>query len=307
MPLTGVEEWLLKHRKVSAPTRVICKTDEANPQAIRTYWVSLFGIALPHRQAAVRAELVGNRLVATTANVNDFTLDLGDLRAAGMKVTELSVDGQVLPAPDSAYCRFKHSGLQWLMEEWTVAPEFDLTRYQAGGVANVYDGSPLMVIAPADLQPFARQVATRDMIAPSRYVSLPVKRDTEVTDAELARCSLILIGGPGRNAVSTQLAGEDWPLPMANGRAKLFDQEYPLDRYAVSVVARNPLNPSQRVWLLASNNDAAYSPDSTLLRTWRLGRTRPDIVIVEVETNKVVEARVLTPQWKLSPTSLERW
>ncbi|HUW82084.1 MAG TPA: prolyl oligopeptidase family serine peptidase [Phycisphaerae bacterium] len=307
VPLTGVEEWLLKWRRVSVPARVICKTDEANPQAIRNYWVSLFGIALPHRQAAVRAEVFGNRLVATTANVNDFTLDLGDLRAAGMKVAELAVDGQIVPAPESAYCRFKHSGLEWLMEEWAVAPEFDLTRYQAGGVANVYDGSPLMVIAPADLEPFARQLAGRDMTSPSYYVRLPVKRDTEVADDELARCSLILVGRPGRNAVSTQLVGEDWPLLVADGRAKLFDQEYALDRYAISVMARNPLNPSQRIWLLASNNDAAYSPNSALLRTWRYGRTRPDIMIVEVETNQVVEARVLTPQWKPSPASLERW
>jgi dienelactone hydrolase len=307
VPLAGVEEWLLKWRRGSAPSRVICKTDEANPQAIRNYWVSLFGIALPHRQAAVRAEVVGRRLLATTANVDDFTLDLGDLRAAGMKVTELSVDGQVLPAPDSAYCRFKHSGLEWLMEEWAVAPEFDLARYQAGGVSNVYDGSPLMVIAPADLEPFARQVATRDMIGPSRYVSLPVKRDTEVTDAELARCSLILLGGPGRNAVSTQLVDKDWPLPIRDGRAELFDQQYGLDRYAVSVVARNPLNPSQRVWLLASSDDAAYSPNSAILRTWRFGRTRPDVTIVEVKTNQVVEARVLTSEWKPSPASLQRW
>jgi hypothetical protein len=224
-----------------------------------------------------------------------------------MKVTELAVDGQIVKAPESAYCRFKHSGLEWLMEEWSVAPEFDLTRYQAGGVANVYDGSPLMVIAPADLEPFARHMAGRDIIGPSRYVSLPVKRDTEVTDAELARCSLILIGGPGRNAASNLLIGENWPLPIEGGRAKLFDQEYALDRYAVSVVARNPLNPSQRVWLLASDNDAAYSPSSALLRPWRFGRTRPDITIVEVETNEVVEARVLTSKWKPSPSSMERW
>ena len=306
-PLTGVEDWLLQWRRTPAPTRVICKTDAHNPQPMQAYWISMLGLYFPHQQAIVIANVADGCVTITTGNVSAFAIDFGLLRRAGMRTATLTVDGQTVAVPATDYGYLRRNATNWQSDAWTVMPQPDPTQYRAGGADNLYAEGALMVVAPEAMLAFAEDMAQRGPYGRSPFVSLPVKRDIDVTDDDLARCNLILVGGPARNAVSARLVGQEWPLPITDGRITLGGQAYDLDRHAVSIVARNPVAPARRVHMIASNNDAAFTSTSALLkRNFHRGISR-DIVVIDVAENAVKAAWLLGPDFKPLRYGLARW
>ena len=80
-----------------------------------------------------------------------------------------------------------------------------------------------------------------------------VFKDTEITDADAARYSLLLIGGPGENAVAKRLAGRI-PLEVRPDAIVVDGTAFPATDAGVSLVYPSPLNPERYVAVLAGTS-----------------------------------------------------
>ena len=77
--------------------------------------------------------------------------------------------------------------------------------------------------------------------------------DTEITDADIARYSLILIGGPDANRVSAKLASK-LPLRISADAVRIDGQEFKARDAAVQMIYPNPLNAERYVWIFAGTS-----------------------------------------------------
>jgi hypothetical protein len=58
------------------------------------------------------------------------------------------------------------------------------------------------------------------------------------------------------------------------------------------------MNPNLRVWAVLADGPEGLTADSPIVKGGVPFRQKPDITVVDIKTNKVVEHRLLTPQWK---------
>jgi hypothetical protein len=84
-------------------------------------------------------------------------------------------------------------------------------------------------------------------------VSPRVFLDTEISDADIARYSLMLIGGPEANKVSAKLAAQ-LPLRLSTNAIRIDGKEFKVKDAAVQLLYPNPRNASRYVWLFAATS-----------------------------------------------------
>ena len=77
--------------------------------------------------------------------------------------------------------------------------------------------------------------------------------DSEIKDADIARYSLILVGGPDANRVSAKLASR-LPLKMSAEAIRIDGHEFKAKDAAVQLIYPHPLNAERYVWLFAGNS-----------------------------------------------------
>ena len=89
--------------------------------------------------------------------------------------------------------------------------------------------------------------------ATGRRWSRGSSRTPEISDADAARYSLLLVGGPGENAVAKRLAGRI-PLVVRPDAIVVDGKAFPATEAGVSLVYRSPLNPERYVAILAGTS-----------------------------------------------------
>jgi hypothetical protein len=77
--------------------------------------------------------------------------------------------------------------------------------------------------------------------------------DSEVSDADIARYSLLLYGGPGENAVTAKLAAK-LPVRISANGIRIDGKEYKVKDAALQMLYPNPRNPERYVWLVAGTS-----------------------------------------------------
>jgi dienelactone hydrolase len=80
-----------------------------------------------------------------------------------------------------------------------------------------------------------------------------VFKDTEIGPADVARYSLLLVGGPEANRVTAQLAAQ-LPLRVSKNRITLGGNAFPVEDAAVQMLYPNPRNPDRYVWVVAGSS-----------------------------------------------------
>jgi len=327
----GYADQLLVHRRRRVPDSVSCLTDDENPAPARCYWVSLLTLISADHQAGVRADVVdvggGYDVRVQTANVAACALDVGDVaKEKGARPRRLTVDGQTLDVPDGDFCRLTRTGFQWKAEGAAERPEPDPTHYRAGGLVNLFREGALLIVAPEDLTAFAEKFKRKRLHGMRPFSSVPVRKDTEVTDDELKTHHLVLLGGPKLNRVSKRLAAmqSDWPLPgpQPDGKYKargedgkpvdvaptdgfvFYDAELEgekvvdLDGHVVATVTFNPMNRGMRVWAVFCNAPEAFNEKSAVIERGSRRERQADVMVIDVKAGKLVEERTLTPEFK---------
>lgn len=85
-----------------------------------------------------------------------------------------------------------------------------------------------------------------------------VFKDTEITDADMARYSLLLIGGPDANSVTAKL-GAKLPLEITADRITIDGKVFAVKDAAAQMIYPNPLNSERYVWVAAgTSTDGMY-------------------------------------------------
>jgi hypothetical protein len=85
-----------------------------------------------------------------------------------------------------------------------------------------------------------------------------VFKDTEISDADLASYSLLLIGGADANSVTARLAPQ-LPLKVSPDRIVIGGQVFPVSDAAVQMLYPHPRNDQRYVWVFAGTSAAGFN------------------------------------------------
>ncbi|EYF07741.1 Hypothetical protein CAP_8242 [Chondromyces apiculatus DSM 436] len=241
--------WLIARRRPEAPSRARLVTGEHRYD--RAYWVRL----LRRQDGAARGEIDGRwakeerRVEVTTRNVEALALDFTGMGAAGGGTARVVLDREApieVPEPAGEVFFVRQGGA------WTRATEAPSTAHRKRpGVAGPLDDvlrHPQLIVygtldpAQADVN---RQVAEYHRgPATGAEVRIPMKADTEVSEAELTGRSLVLVGGPASNRV-TALFARDLPVKFEEGALTLRGKRHEGDHVGVSLIWPHPRDPAE--------------------------------------------------------------
>ncbi len=247
-----VMDWFLDQRRNPNPLQVRLRS--ADLRYASAYWVKVDQMTSPLAFAIVNAELIASNLIRLdTENVTAITLSpsqaLVDAKKAlrivwnGSSKEYFLKDGKIfLTTPSYAPAMLqKNDRLPGTMQDFTVTP--------FAVVIGTISKDPDMV---EQCNQKATAVITRWREWQKQEPR--VFKDTEITEADQARYSLMLIGGPEANKVTASLA-EKLPLKIAADQVTIDGKVYAVKDAAVQMIYPNPLN-AERYVLIAAGTSA---------------------------------------------------
>lgn len=301
--------------------------------AVRGWWAEIAewgdAPAPAHFVLTVGAD---NTLYADLANIAALRLFLAESPLDRAQPLHVSIDGAVpltLAAPLPDRIVLVHGETGW---SFAAAPAPAPFRLHTPGSANLlYDGEPLLIVygtrgseaivhamraaaESASKSPNAAWVtdggqAGTDGVPHSQnlYGHLVTKADTAVTDADLARCHLVLIGTAAQNAVVARLAAQ-LPVTFADGTIACRDGlTLPAAHRALGLVHYDPLAPDRLIFWVASDDPATYAANSPVARFMDNGGFSngtpfgADFVVTDAASFTLVAARSFDSRWHWQP------
>jgi poly(3-hydroxybutyrate) depolymerase len=326
------EEWYRgKSRPDSRSVRHIDYT-ATDGGALRGWWV----------EVAEWGEAPADARVVATAGKDGFlSLDLTNLRRVRLHLKDapfdatsplsVSVNGAVplnIPAPLPAELVLADNGKGWAPE--TEAPALPFRLHTPGGPCLLYTGEPLLIVYGTGGSEAARKAMKEAAGAASKspnpqwlddsgeagtdgvphsqllYGHLNIKADTEVTDADLASCHLVLIGGATENRLVARMA-DRLPVSLDHSGVRCSDGErFDGAGLALGLVHYNPLSPSRLVYWVAGDDPSVYAAKSLIPAimggtTFRAPAPIADLLVARTAKPVIVAARSFGSRWTWSP------
>lgn len=267
-PATG---FMLKYRRNSWPDRVIYNTN--NLRFARAYWVTVERLEDPMRMARIDAlKQSDGSVTVETKNVEAFSLDLSPEVVAGPRV-EIAVNGRSVykgEIPPTRSLTVEKTADEWKLAGPPAAGERVKRAGLGGPIDDAYYGRVLYVYGTrardealrAELKRLAEERSgQKDVLryqGGKRCAYYPVKADTEVTDDDIRRAHLELIGGPSENLITARVA-EKLPVRFAEGSFSLRAKPRTGTLQGVRFICPNPLAPDRYVIVTAANSLKGYA------------------------------------------------
>ena len=275
------------------------------------YWFTIDGLTKHWERASVDAEIVGNTITAKTQNVAGWSIHIPAGQSPfkpGEEVTicvdgapatvNLSTDGSVDVGDIKKYGNVgsfattplvKRHGLQGPIDD-AFMDSFLIVR-PTGKPANAAVGKWADAECTHAIDHWRRQFRGEAR----------VKKDTDVTDADIANHNLILFGDPSSNQLMARIAGK-LPIQWAPDAITLGAQKFPADHHALIAIYPNPLNPKHYIVLNSGFTFREYD----YLNNARQIPKLPDYAVVDVDVpvnartpGGIVEAGFFGEQWEL--------
>jgi hypothetical protein len=272
-------------------------------------WVEIDALERHYERALVDAQFSESGYQIQTANVRNLHLTVSADTPSPVAVT---IDGQGLtPRPYLAANNSSHLYLERRDGRWSsVLPHKLLTERlrrprkhtgQQGPIDDAFMDAFLCVrgtgtpwqsatqrLAEESLQRFA------DEWAKYQRGLLPVKRDDEITEEDLAGKHLILFGDPGSNSLLAQLVGE-LPLKWNRETIQLGGKSYPAQDHVPVLIYPSPLNYSRYIVVNSGHTfHAADFQGTNALLYPRLG----DYAVLKSASGEAVMAGLFDDQWQ---------
>lgn len=221
----------------------------------------------------------------------------------------------------------------WKIE--TTPPAAPYRLHTPGGAVQLYDGSPLLIVLGTGGTEAARAAMREAATAASRspnpawvgdagevdpadadgtphhvnlFGRLRMKADVDVTDADIQRCHLVLIGSAEENAVVRRLAPD---LPVRVGPDEIAcDDGLRLDAHGrmTGLVHYNPAAPARLIFWVTSHSPDGYAANAALpllaagVLTHAVSDTSfftaADFIVTDVHERSLVAARSLDTHWR---------
>lgn len=249
-------EWFLQYRRNSNPRHVRIRSAELRNAS--AYWAQVLQEESPLAFMVVDAEVVDRNVIRLdTQNVLDIVLSPSATLVDSAKPIKVVWNGeaQEMPLRDGQLhltsptykpaALHKHPHLPGSTLDFTVTP-FAI-------VIGTTSKDPQMVET-------CRQKAKAliDDWRDWQKQEPRVFQDTEIKDAAMARYSLLLVGGPEANSVTSKLAAK-LPIQISADQITIDGKVFPAKDAAVQMIYPNPLNPERYVWIVAgTSTDGMY-------------------------------------------------
>ena len=249
-------EWFLDHRRNPNPRHVRIRSAELRNAV--AYWAHVVQAASPLAFVVVDAEVVDRNVIRLdTENVLDITLSPsavlvdpakpvkvvwnGSAQEMRLQNGELRLTAAVYqPAP-----LHKNARLPGSTKDFTVTP-FAIV------IGTVSKDPEMVALCRKKAEAFLNGWRDWQKQEPRVF------EDTAIQDADIAKYSLLLVGGPEANRVTAQLAAK-LPLQIATDRITIDGKAFAVKDAAVQMIYPNPLNPDRYVWIAAgSSTDGMY-------------------------------------------------
>jgi hypothetical protein len=301
--------------------------------AMRGWWgeIAEWGAA-PKPARFVLTANEHNFLFAELTNITRLRLRLGESPFDPVHPLHVAVNGGVpiaLPAPLPATVVLARREQGWRFEPKTEPAPFRL--HTPGSALLLYEGEPLLIVYGTQGSEVERQAMRAAAEAASKsanpawaddsddkgtdgvphsqnlYGRLKTKTDTAVTDDELKRCHLVLIGTAAQNIAVARLA-ERLPVHLVNNAVICDDGvTFPGTHLALGLVHYNPLAPERLVFWVASHDPKTYAADSAIPAMLgggcdiiSGGTCAADLLVMDATASTLVAARSFDSRWHWS-------
>jgi len=277
-------------------------------------WVVIDSLGQHWERARLNAEIEGDGGVKVeTANVTAFTLDFGSggcpLALAGKPA--VTIDGQKLtvagPMSDRSWrVHFRKNGNQWAAADSPVVAGLHKVHGLQGPVDDAFLNSFIFVTPTGN--PVAKGIAGWVASEQQRAITewrrhfrgeAQVRKDEEISDADIAASNLILWGDPGSNKVLARIA-DKLPVKWTAESLVVNDKRFPAATHAPILIFPNPLNPKKYVVL----NSGFTFREFDYLNNARQTPKLPDYAVVDITTppdyrypGKIVLAGFFNESW----------
>jgi pimeloyl-ACP methyl ester carboxylesterase len=243
----------------------------------KMFWITLDALDRHWERARANAKIEGDTITLATTNVNamhlNFEAGLAPF-APGTKPT-LVIDGARLTLPAVGANKSLSAGLVKTGGAWKLGELGGTALRKSHGLQGPIDDAfmePFVFVQPTGvaLEPMMGQWARRQSeYAVSEWIHFfrgepRVKKDTEITDADIAAYNLALFGDPSSNAVYKKIASK-LPIAWTKEGVKVGADTYP-STHAPVFIFPNPLNPKKYVVINSGftfhdqSNNAMQSP-----------------------------------------------
>jgi predicted esterase len=257
-------DWFLLHRRNLNPPRVRIRSAELRNAS--AYWAAIDQAASSAAFMVLDAEVVApNTIRVDTENVLALTLSPGASLVDPAKPVRVVWNG----APSTLNLR--NGRLQLRAPDYQPAA-LEKNSAIAGPINDAINTPFAIVTGTASTDPAMNDACRAKAEAAvefwKQWQKFPPRffKDSEISDADAARYSLILIGGPDSNLIARKLASK-LPLEVAPDHVKIGPRSFPATDAYVTLIYPNPLNPKRYVVIAA-----ATSPGGMLL--WDPNRLR---------------------------------
>ncbi len=303
-----IDEWLLAQRRSDAPQSVVYTTTA--PSRGKAYWVAIRELADPSLPATVRAKAASRSCVELSLeNVATLEVSLPEKLFDRKAAIEIALDSASLavgaPAGEKVFVHRKGDG--WEVSKENPVRTSGVRSYEAGALANLYSGEPLLIVRGTSgpegivraMEGLAAQMkGFTSNWEPMDFATIPVKKDTEVTDDDIRTRNLVLIGGPSQNVVTKSIA-DKLPATEKDGKVVLEGTlSYDLKGRGYTLYHYNPLAPDRLVYVIASGDEAFYNFRNGFLDTALANGPAIDFSLMDVRPLKYVRLMSWSADWK---------
>jgi len=265
--MTSVIDWFLQHQRVASPPRVRLRSAEL--QNASAYWVRVEQAASPKEFMVVDAEITGPNTIRVDSQ-NVLALSLAP------KIVDASRPVRVIWNGELHTLMAGHHRLALSAPGYHKA-DGDKNSVVAGPIGEIFNTPFAVVTGTASADPAMKEMCRRKAEAVVNFWKQWQRQppriflDSEISDADAARYSLLLIGGAEANLAARKLGR----VNIAPDRVTIQGRSFAANGARVQAIFPNPLNPQRYVLLVGASSAGALSlwtPD-------RLRDARFDFVI----------------------------
>lgn len=281
---TYEDRWIFGHfkplKRASHPRRVTFKTGRLRHSG--AHWLRVDDAEDYSAFAKADATWQADGAIAiATENARALTVLQDEILAAG-RDPRIEIDGVTFepePPTDGAW-RFHKSAGRWSAGAEPCAAIACKRAGSSGPVDDVWHEPLLFVYGTADDDETAisrRLAQALSVPRPGVTVRYPVEADVEVSAADIASRSLVIVGTPAGNSLLARIA-DRLPIRALRGAVEAGGRRFEGDRVAAAFVFPNPLNPARYVLVYTgASKDALFYAD-------HLPELLPDWVIFDAST-----------------------
>ena len=278
----NVIDWFLEHRRVSNPSQVRLRSAELQNAA--AYWVRVDQAASPREFMVVDAEITApDTIRLDTRNVLALSLTPPVNLARPVRVVW---NGELRTAT-AEEGRITLAASGYKKEHGEKNPAI------AGPLGDIFNTPFAIVTGTASADPAMNEMCRRKAEAAAAFwrqwqQQLPrVFLDSEISDADAARYSLLLIGGPNANRISRKFG----LVEIAPDHVAIDGRSFAATDAHVQMIRPNPLNPQRYVLIVGASSAGALS----LWSPARLQNAQFDFVI---EDGHIASGPERVPQYR---------